>query len=101
MRCGEPGSHPGLRWERVTDAIVEGRVAHRRSAGLPLVALPGGRDAQQFTPRLSAGGAQVLPAPHPSPLSAHRGFLDSRPFSPVNALLDAAGAAPVDWRLPD
>ena len=38
---------------------------------------------------------------HPSPLSAHRGFLGSRPYSRANTLLDAAGAVPVDWRLPD
>lgn len=101
VRHGEPGSHRGWGWEQVTDAIVDGLTAHHRSAGLPLVALLWGRDAQQLAPRLSAGGAQVLTAPHPSPLSAHRGFLGSRPFSRANTLLDAAGAAAVDWRLPD
>ena len=101
VRHGEPGSHRGWGWEQVTDAIVDGLVAHHLSAGLPLVALLWGRDAQQLAPRLSVGGAQVLTAPHPSPLSAHRGFLGSRPFSGANTLLDAAGAAPVDWRLPE
>ena len=99
VRHGEPGSHRGWGWEQVTDTIVDGLVAHHLSAGLPLVALLWGRDAQQLAPRLSAGGAQVLTAPHPSPLSAHRGFLGSRPFSGVNALLDAAGTAPIDWTL--
>ena len=51
-------------------------------------------------PRLTAGGAEGLTAAKPSPLSAHRGFLGSRPFTRTNTLLDAAGAAPIDWRLP-
>jgi uracil-DNA glycosylase len=101
VRHGDPGSHRGWGWEQVTDAVVDGLVAHHAGAGTPLVALLWGRDAQQLAPRLERGGAQVLTAPHPSPLSAHRGFLGSRPFSRTNALLDAAGAAPVDWRLPD
>ena len=101
VRHGEPGSHRGWGWEQVTDAVVDGLVAHHRADGTPLVALLWGRDAQALAPRLTAGGAQVLTAAHPSPLSAHRGFLGSRPFSRTNMLLDAAGAAPIDWRLPD
>jgi uracil-DNA glycosylase len=101
VRHGDPGSHREWGWEQVTDAIVDGLMAHHRAAGIPLVALLWGRDAQTLAPRLRAGGAEVLTAPHPSPLSAHRGFLGSRPFTRVNALLDAAGGTPVDWRLPD
>lgn len=97
---GAPGSHRGWGWERVTDAIVDGLIAHHVAARTPLVALLWGRDAQTLAPRLRAGGARVLSAPHPSPLSAHRGFHGSRPFARVNALLDAAGAGLVDWRLP-
>ena len=96
---GEAGSHRGWGWEQVTDAIVNGLITHHEAAGVPLVALLWGRDAQTLAPRLRAGGAQVLSAPHPSPLSAHRGFHGSRPFTRVNALLDAAGALAVDWRL--
>ena len=96
---GAPGSHRGWGWEQVTDTIVDGLIAHHGAAGMPLVALLWGRDAQTLAPRLRAGGAQVLSAPHPSPLSAHRGFHGSRPFTRVNALLDAAGALVVDWRL--
>ena len=96
---GEAGSHWGWGWERVTDAIVDGLIAHHAAAGTPLVALLWGPDAQTLAPRQRAGGAQVLSAPHPSPLSAHRGFHGSRPFTRVNALLDAAGALAVDWRL--
>ena len=96
---GAPGSHRGKGWERVTDALLAGLVAHHVAAGLPLVAMLWGRDAQTLAPRLTAGGAQVLSAAHPSPLSAHRGFLGSRPFSRANALLEAAGAGPIDWGL--
>ena len=98
---GEPGSHRGWGWEQITDTLVDGLLAHHRDAGIPLVALLWGRDAQTLAPRLRAGGAEVLTAPHPSPLSAHRGFHGSRPFTRVNALLGAAGAGAVDWRLPD
>ncbi len=98
---GTPGSHRGQGWEEVTDAVVDGLLADRARRGEPLVALLWGRDAQELAPRLRAGGAEVLAAPHPSPLSAHRGFLGSRPFSRTNTLLEAAGAAPIDWRLPD
>ncbi len=100
VQHGDAGSHRGWGWEQVTDVIVEGLLAHHAQAGLPLVALLWGRDAQTLAPRLRAGGAEVLTAPHPSPLSARRGFLGSRPFTRTNALLDAAGAAPIDWRLP-
>jgi uracil-DNA glycosylase len=97
VQHGAPGSHRGRGWEQVTDAIVDALVT--RDA--PLVALLWGRDAQQLAPRLAKGGAAVLEAPHPSPLSAHRGFLGSRPFTRANAALEAAGAAPIDWHLPD
>ncbi len=96
VRHGAPGSHRGWGWEEVTDAVVAGLLTRDR----PLVALLWGRDAQRLAPRLRAGGAAVLEAPHPSPLSAHRGFLGSRPFTGANAALAAAGAAPVDWTLP-
>jgi uracil-DNA glycosylase len=76
-------------------------LAERARGGQPLVALLWGRDAAALEPRLRTGGAEVLTSAHPSPLSARRGFLGSRPFSRANALLEAAGAEPVDWRLPD
>ncbi len=101
VRHGGPGSHRGRGWEQVTDAIVDGVLAERARRGQPLVALLWGRDAAALEPRLRTGGAKVLTSAHPSPLSARRGFLGSRPFSRANALLEAAGAEPVDWRLPD
>jgi uracil-DNA glycosylase len=63
-----------------------------------MVAVLWGRDARGLAPRL--GAVPRIESSHPSPLSAARGFLGSRPFSRVNAALAQQGAAPVDWRLP-
>jgi uracil-DNA glycosylase len=101
VRHGEAGSHRGRGWEQITDAIIDGLLAHHRSAAAPLVAVLWGRDAQALAARMREGGTHVLQAPHPSPLSAARGFLGSRPFTSVNALLEEAGVRPIDWRLPD
>lgn len=88
---GSPGSHRGRGWEAVTDAAV-GALARR---GGPLVAILWGRDAQALRPLLPE--VPVIATAHPSPLSAHRGFFGSRPFSRANALLAEQGAPPVDW----
>lgn len=97
VRAGAPGSHRGLGWEQITEAAV--RALCER--GTPLVGLLWGADARRMAPLLTQAGAGVVESPHPSPLSAHRGFFGSRPFSSVNRLLEEAGAEPVDWRLPD
>ena len=97
VRAGASGSHRGIGWEEVTEAAVRALV----SRGTPLVGLLWGSDARRMAPLLREGGAGVVESPHPSPLSASRGFFGSRPFSRVNALLEAAGAEPVDWRIPD
>jgi len=64
----------------------------------PLVAILWGRPAQSLTPML--GQTPIIASPHPSPLSASRGFFGSRPFSRANEELTRLGAQPVDWRLP-
>ena len=94
VRPGTPASHRGKGWEQVTDAAIEALVAR----GGPLVAVLWGRDAQSLAPRL--GAVPSVRSPHPSPLSASRGFFGSRPFSTVNSLLADQGATPVDWTLP-
>ncbi|WP_248241109.1 uracil-DNA glycosylase [Microbacterium kunmingense] len=94
VRPGEPGSHRGWGWERVTEHAI-GVLAAR---GRPLVAILWGRDAATLRPLL--GDTAVIASAHPSPLSASRGFFGSRPFSRANEMLAAQGAAPVDWRLP-
>jgi uracil-DNA glycosylase len=94
VRAGASGSHRGKGWETVTDLAIDALV--RRPE--PLVAILWGRDAQALAPAL--GGTPIIASPHPSPLSASRGFFGSRPFSRVNEALSTLGAAPVDWRLP-
>jgi len=94
VRPGAPGSHRGMGWEEVTDAAIDALVAR----GRPLVAILWGSDARTLRPRL--GRTPAVTSSHPSPLSAHRGFLGSRPFSRTNALLAEQGAPEVDWRLP-
>ncbi len=92
VRPGEPASHRGRGWERVTETAIRALAAR----GGPLVALLWGRDAQNLQPLL--GDVPVVASPHPSPLSASRGFFGSRPFSRTNALLVEQGAEAVDWR---
>ncbi len=94
VRPGAPASHRGRGWEEVTDAAIDVLVARDQ----PLVAILWGRDAQQLQPRLR--GVTCLASPHPSPMSASRGFFGSRPFSRTNEALVDHGAPPVDWRLP-
>ena len=92
-----PASHRGRGWEVVTDQAIR-TLSARSKEGVPLTAILWGRDAQSLKPEL-------MPLPwvesvHPSPLSAHRGFFGSRPFSRVNRMLVEQGGTPVDWRLP-
>ncbi|WP_175957469.1 uracil-DNA glycosylase [Schaalia sp. Marseille-Q2122] len=94
VQPGEAGSHRGRGWEDVTACAIDALV----SRGTPLVAILWGRDAQNLAPRL--GSTPVIASPHPSPLSASRGFFGSRPFSRANALLVEMGAEPVNWTLP-
>jgi uracil-DNA glycosylase len=94
---GQSASHRGRGWEAVTDQAIR-TLALRSKEGAPLTAILWGRDAQSLKPEL-------MPIPwvesvHPSPLSAHRGFFGSRPFSRVNRMLVEQGGTPVDWHLP-
>lgn len=89
-----PASHRGWGWEKVTEHAIRTLAARDE----PLVAILWGRDAANLRPLL--GATSIIESPHPSPLSASRGFFGSRPFSRANALLEAQGAAPVDWALP-
>ena len=100
VRAGAAGSHRNKGWEAITATAIEA-VANRDSAAggpVPLVAILWGKDAASVRPLL--GQAPAITSAHPSPLSASRGFFGSRPFSRANALLQAQGAAGVDWELP-
>lgn len=88
---GTPGSHRGKGWEQFTAHAIEALV----SRGGPLVAILWGKDAQALAPML--GEVPRIESPHPSPLSASRGFFGSRPFSRANAALVAQGASPIVW----
>ena len=93
VRPGAPASHRGVGWERVTEHAIRALVAR----GTPLVAILWGRDAANLRPML--GSTPVITSPHPSPLSADRGFFGSKPFSRANELLERQGGQPVDWTL--
>jgi uracil-DNA glycosylase len=94
VRPGAPASHAGKGWEEVTSCAISALAAR----GGPLAAILWGRQAQSLKPLL--GPVPAVESTHPSPLSAHRGFFGSRPFSRVNALLTEQGAPPMDWSLP-
>ncbi len=93
---GKPGSHQKRGWEGFTDHVVD--VLNREREGL--VFLLWGSYAQQKGKVIDTRRHRVLKATHPSPLSAHRGFLGCRHFSQTNDYLARRGQAPIDWRLP-
>ncbi len=95
VRSGEPGSHRGMGWERITEAAIRGLVER---VDEPLVAVLWGRDAQSLTPMLD--DVPTISSAHPSPMSADRGFFGSRPFSRANELLEDLGGEPISWCLP-
>ncbi len=96
VRPGTPASHRAKGWEAVTECAIRALVARDQ----PLVAILWGRDAGTLKPMLAGGRCAAIESPHPSPLSASRGFFGSRPFSRTNELLAGMAADPVDWRLP-
>lgn len=100
VEASRAGSHSQRGWEILTDAIIAA-VAARPA---PTVFLLWGNHAQATAariPALQSEQHQVLCAPHPSPLSAHKGFLGCRHFSQTNAFLEAHGRGSIDWSVPD
>ncbi len=95
VRAHQANSHQGKGWEQFTDAIIQAVNAQDR----PIVFFLWGRPAQTKKKMLTNPRHLILEAPHPSPLSVHRGFYGSKPFSQANAFLEANGVEPVDWRL--
>jgi uracil-DNA glycosylase len=96
VRPGNAASHRGKGWEAVTECAIRALVAREQ----PMVAILWGRDASTLKPMLAESQCVAIESPHPSPLSASRGFFGSRPFSRANDLLAGMGADPIDWRLP-
>ncbi len=92
---GRAGSHQGRGWEQFTDAVVSALNKTER----PLVFMLWGAHAQRKGAAIDQQRHCILRAPHPSPLSAHRGFFGCRHFSQANAFLGAQGLQSVDWSL--
>ncbi len=90
---GRAGSHQGKGWEIFTDRVVDALCRHREH----LVFLLWGSYARKKGASIDRDRHLVLTAPHPSPLSAHRGFFGCRHFSKANAYLEAHGQRPIDW----
>lgn len=93
VRAHQPNSHQGKGWENFTDAVIMALNAEDR----PLVAFLWGKPAQAKKKLLTNPNHLILEAPHPSPLSAYRGFLGSKPFSKANRYLAEHGLEPIDW----
>jgi uracil-DNA glycosylase len=96
VRGGAAGSHQKRGWERFTDEVL--RVVNDKTE--TVVFLLWGSMARSKKPLIDVDRHVVIESPHPSPLSAHRGFFGSRPFSRANHALVAAGREPIDWALP-
>lgn len=90
---GRPKSHAGHGWETLTDAIIQ-RLSERQT---PLVFILWGAHAQSKMPLIDTSRHHIIKSPHPSPLSASRGFFGSRPFSRANTYLIQDGLEPIDW----
>lgn len=96
VRAGEAASHSGLGWERLTDAAIRAVSDQRHE----VVFLLWGRHAQSKQALVDPGRHLVLTAPHPSPLSASKGFFGCGHFSAANRYLVEQGCEPIDWSLP-
>ncbi len=95
VRAHQANSHKGHGWEQFTDAIIQAVNAQDR----PIVYLLWGKPAQSKMPMLTNPKHLILQAPHPSPLSAYRGFFGCKHFSRANAFLEANGESPIDWQI--
>lgn len=97
VRAGAAGSHQNRGWEQFTDRIVELLNRDRQN----LVFILWGSYAQKKGSTIDANRHLIIKSPHPSPLSAHRGFFGSKPFSQTNAYLQQQGLTPINWQVPD
>lgn len=95
VRAGEAASHHGRGWERFTDAAITALSRDRNG----LVFLLWGRHAQAKATLIDPDRHYILQAPHPSPLSAHRGFLGCGHFMATNEILQAQGGPPINWHM--
>lgn len=95
VRAHQAASHRGLGWEQFTDRIIE--ILNEQDR--PIVFFLFGSDARRKKSFLNNPKHLIIEAPHPSPLSAYRGFFGSKPFSRANEFLEAHGQSPIDWKI--
>ena len=95
VRAHEANSHKGIGWEQFTDAVI--RIVDKKDD--PVVFLLWGAPAQKKAALLHNPNHLILKAPHPSPLSAYRGFFGCKHFSQCNEFLEAHGKTPIDWQI--
>lgn len=95
VRKGQAHSHRGKGWERFTDCVIS--TLNQKSD--PIVYFLWGSAAQKKQALIDTNKHYILKAPHPSPLSAYRGFFDSKPFSKANTILQKHGIEPINWEL--
>ena len=97
VRAHQANSHQNIGWEQFTDAVIEILDQQDR----PMVFLLWGKPAQRKKAMLHNPNPLILEAPHPSPLSAYRGFFGCRHFSKTNQFLEEHGLTPIDWQIED
>lgn len=95
VRAHQANSHQGLGWEKFTDAVI--RAVNEQDR--PIVYMLWGRPAQNKAKSVNNPKHLLLKAPHPSPLSAHRGFFGCKHFSQANEYLKKNGLEPIDWQI--
>ncbi|MFD2629609.1 uracil-DNA glycosylase [Oceanobacillus kapialis] len=95
VRKGEAHSHKGMGWERFTNRVIE----LLNDKKTPVVYLLWGSAAQKKETLIDTNKHYVIKGPHPSPLSAYRGFFGSKPFSRTNELLERHGLTGIDWSI--
>jgi uracil-DNA glycosylase len=96
VRAHKAGSHQKQGWETFTDEVIRAVSAKQETVVFVLWGAAAGRKREL----IDTSRHHIISAPHPSPLSAHRGFFGSKPFSEINAVLGEAGREPIDWALP-
>lgn len=97
VEAGKPQSHANIGWQNFTDMIIQSLNQHPKS----IVFLLWGAYAQKKAQLIDTNKHRILKTTHPSPLSAHRGFLGSKVFSKTNELLSQLERSPIDWALPE
>ncbi|WP_156943630.1 uracil-DNA glycosylase [Alkaliphilus transvaalensis] len=95
VREGQPNSHKKIGWEVFTDSIIT--LLNNREK--PVVFILWGKNAHDKEALITSNHHYIIKSPHPSPLSANRGFFGSRPFSKVNEILRSLGVGEINWRI--